>query len=177
MKWGDSFQLSSAGVDKSLLVLENVLKKTAKDMGGSTDAETLGYLQLVLEQIGNKCENAKGTIAQPQAKAILSDIKKAGGLNEQLQEILGSRQKPNGAEAYDRFKYNLTHECMTGAMLFNNDDRAASHMMTEDGIKPIDEKAVRDVMKVAGVRIALKGRGKDKVTGVRQNAIVIRYEV
>ena len=60
-------------------------------------------------------------------------------MNEQLQEILGSRQKPNGAEAYDRFKYNLIHECMTGAMLFNNDDRAASCMMTEDGIKPIDE--------------------------------------
>jgi len=62
-------------------------------------------------------------------------------------------------------------------MLFNGDDRAATHLMTEDGVKSIDEKAVRDVMKLAGVRLALKGRGKDKVTGVRQNAIVIRYEV
>jgi hypothetical protein len=62
-------------------------------------------------------------------------------------------------------------------MLFNNDDRAASHILTEDGVKEIDEKVVRGVMKQAGVRMALKGRGKDKVTGVRQNAIVIRYEV
>jgi hypothetical protein len=66
---------------------------------------------------------------------------------------------------------------MTGAILFNGDDRAATHILTEDGIKNIDEKAVRDVMKVAGVRVSLKGRGTDKVTGVRQNAIVIRYEV
>ena len=98
-------------------------------------------------------------------------------MNEQLQEVLGSKSKPDGAKAYDCFKYNLTHECMTGAMLFNNDDRAATHLLTEAGVKPIDEKAVRDVMKVAGVRMSLKGRGKDKVTGVRQNAIVIRYEV
>ena len=66
---------------------------------------------------------------------------------------------------------------MTGDILFNGDDRAATHLLTETGVKPIDEKAVREVMKVAGVRMSLKGRGKDKITGVRQNAIVIRYEV
>ena len=178
MKWGKSYQLTSAGIDKSVAVFQKVLSKTAKQCGGgSTNAQTLGYLQLILEQIGNKCENAKGTVDQPTAKRILSDIKKSGGLNEQLQEVLGSKAKPDGAAAYDCFKYNLTHECMTGAMLFNNDDRAASHILTEDGVKEIDEKVVRGVMKQAGVRMALKGRGKDKVTGVRQNAIVIRYEV
>lgn len=177
MKWGKSYQLSSAGIDKSLSVFQKVLKKTAEDIGCPTDVVTLGYLQLVLEQINNKCENAKGVIAQPRAKAILADIKKSGGLNEQLQEILGSKKSPGASAAYDAFKYNLTHECMTGQMLFNGDDRAATHLMTENGVKPIDEKAVRDVMGLAGVRLALKGRGKDKVTGVRQNAIVIRYEV
>ena len=178
MKWGKSYQLTSAGIDKSTAVLQKVLAKTAKDCGGgATDAQTLGYLQLILEKINNKCENAKGTVDQPSAKKILSDIKKAGGLNEQLQEVLGSKKKPDGAAAYDCFKYNLTHECMTGALLFNGDERSATHILTETGVKPIDEKAVRDVMKQAGVRMALKGRGKDKVTGVRQNAIVIRYEV
>ncbi len=177
MKWGKAYQLSSAGIDKSLSVFQKVLKKTAQDIGCPTDVVTLGYLQLVLEQINNKCENAKGVIAQPKAKAILADLKKSGGLNEQLQEVLGSKKSPGAAVAYDTFKYNLTHECMTGDMLFNGDDRAATHLMTEDGVKSINEKAVRDVMKLAGVRLALKGRGKDKVTGVRQNAIVIRYEV
>ena len=178
MKWGKSYQLTSAGIDKSVQVFQKVLAKTAKQCGGGqADTQTLGYLQLILERINNKCENAKGTVDQPTAKKVLSDIKKSGGLNEQLQEVLGSKSKPDGAKAYDCFKYNLTHECMTGAMLFNNDDRAATHLLTEGGVKPIDEKAVRDVMKVAGVRMSLKGRGKDKVTGVRQNAIVIRYEV
>lgn len=178
MKWGKSYQLTSAGIDKSLSVFQKVLKKTAKECGGgNASIETLGYLQLILERIAGKFENAQGTIDQPTAKRLLGDAKRAGGLNEQLQEVLGSKKSPSAAEAYDCFKFNLTHECMTGKMLFNGDDRAATHLLTENGIKPIDDKAVRDVMKQAGVRLALKGRGKDKVTGVRQNAIVIRYEV
>lgn len=178
MKWGKSYQLTSAGIDKSLTVFQKVLKKTARDCGSSSaNVETLGYLQLILERIAGKFENATGTIDQPSAKRLLGDAKKSGGLNEQLQEVLGSKKAPLAAEAYDCFKYNLTHECMTGAMLFNGDDRSATHLLTENGVKPIDEKAVREVMKQAGVRLALKGRGKDKITGVRQNAIVIRYEV
>ena len=53
----------------------------------------------------------------------------------------------------------------------------ASRLALASARQEIDEKVVRGVMKQAGVRMALKGRGKDKVTGVRQNAIVIRYEV
>ena len=34
MKWGKSFQLTSAGIDKSAAVLEKVLKKTIKECGG-----------------------------------------------------------------------------------------------------------------------------------------------
>jgi len=178
MKWGKSFQLTSAGIEKSVLVFQRVLQKSLRECSGQEGSrKALGYIQSMLEQITDEFENATGTMDQPTAKRILSDIKKSGGLNEQLQEVLGSKSKPDGAAAYDCFKYNLTHECMTGAMLFNNDDRAASHILTEDGVKEIDEKVVRGVMKQAGVRMALKGRGKDKVTGVRQNAIVIRYEV
>lgn len=179
MKWGKSFQLTSAGIDKSTQVFSNVLKKVAAECGGGeNNIIALGYLQLILEKINNKCENAKGTVDQPTAKRILSDMKKAGGLNEQLQEVLGSKKVPGVADVYDCFKYHLTHECMTGAMLFASDpDKSADHMMTEKGVKPIDEAAVREVMSLAGVRLAMKGRGKDKVTGVRQNALVIRYEV
>ena len=179
MKWGKSFQLTSAGIDKSTEVFSKVLKRVAAECGSSEqNIVALGYLQLILEQINNKCENAKGTVDQPTAKRILSDLKKAGGMNEQLQEVLGSKKVPGVAEVYDCFKYYLTRECMTGEMLFANDpDKAADHMMTEKGVKPINEAAVREVMAVAGVRLAMKGRGKDKITGVRQNALVIRYEV
>lgn len=178
MKWGKSFQLSSAGVDKSVQVFQKVLAKVAKEYSSKEDAVTLGYLQLVLEQLANKLDGATGTMPAPQAKAIMNDLKRSEGLNEQLQLILGSKKNPRGDEVYRKFKFELTKECMTGAMLFANDpDKAATHLFTEHGIKPIDDAAITEVMNIAGIRISLKGRGTDRVTGVRNNAISIRYEV
>lgn len=176
MKWGKSYQLTSAGIDKSVQVFTKVLKKVARDIHiNKTDANTLGNLQLILEQIANKFENSTGTMDQNTAKKLMSDVKRAGGINEQLQEVLGSKKSPTGDIAYNAFKFELTKECMTGEMLFNGDDRSATHLFTENGIKEITDDVVRDVMKVAGVRLSLKGRGKKN--GIRQNAISIRYEV
>ena len=178
MKWGASFQLTSSGIDTSVATFTKVLKKVAADLGkNNMSVDELGTLQLIVEQIANKFENASGTLTQAEADRMMKDVNKAGGLNEQLQEILGSRRAPTGGAAYDAFKYELTKECMTGELTFANDkDKAADHLLTEHGLKPIDDKAIRDVMKVAGVRFSKKGRGKDD-KGVRQNAITIRYEV
>ncbi len=179
MKWGNSFQLTSSGIDTSVQVLTKVLKKVASQMGKSNmSAVELGTLQLIIEQIANKFENNTGTMTAPQAEKLMKDVNKAGGINEQLQDILGSRKSPDGSKAYDAFKFELTKECMTGELTFANDkDKAADHLLTENGLKPIDDKAIREVMKKAGVRFSKKGRGTDKVTGVRKNAISIRYEV
>lgn len=178
MKWGDSFQLTSSGIDTSVATLTKVLKKVAADLGkNNMSVNELGTLQLIVEQIANKFENRTGTLTQAEADRMMKDVNKAGGLNEQLQEILGSRRAPNGAAAYDAFKYELTKECMTGELTFANEkDKAADHLLTEHGLKPIDDKAIREVMGKAGVRFSKKGRGKDD-KGVRQNAITIRYEV
>ena len=179
MKWGKSFQLTSAGVDKSAAVLEKVLKKTIKECGGGReDKQALAHIQAILERMTEKFEDNTGTIMQTKAKALMSDVRKTGGLNEQFQEVLGSRKSPHVAEVYECFKYNLTHECMTGALQFGkNSDKTATHLMTESGIVPISKDEVRKVMTVAGVRLAMKGRGRDKVTGLRRNCIVLRYEV
>lgn len=179
MKWGDSFQLTSSGIDTSVATLTKVLRKVAQNMGkNNMTTNELGTLQLIIEQIANKFENRTGTLTQSEADRMMKDVNKAGGLNEQLQEILGSRRAPSGAAAYDAFKYELTKECMTGELTFAGDrDKAADHLLTEHGLKPINEAAVREVMKKAGVRFSKKGRGKDKVTGVRRNEITIRYEV
>lgn len=178
MKWGNSFQLTSAGVDKSISVLQVVLEEVARKYSSNTDVKTLGYLQLLLEQIANQFENATGTMDQATAKRVMSTAKKAGGINEQLQSILGTKKNPQGGEVYDSFKYELTKECMTGALQFKgNTDMIATHLFTEDGVEPINDKMIRQVMKKAGVRMSLKGRGKDKITGIRKNAISIRYEV
>ena len=49
--------------------------------------------------------------------------------------------------------------------------------MSEYGIVPINETEVKKVMALAGVRLAMKGRGRDKISGLRKNCIVLRYEV
>ena len=176
MKWGKSYQLTSAGVDKSIQVFTKVLKKVAEDFGkNNMSIDSLGNLQLIFEHIANKFENSTGTMDQSTAKRLMSDVKKSGGINEQLQMVLGSKKAPTGDEAYETFKFELTKECMTGNMLFKGDDRSADHLFTEDGVKPITDKVVKEVMKIAGVRLSLKGRGRKN--GVRQNAISIRYEV
>lgn len=178
MKWGDSFQLSSGGIDNSVEFMTKVLRKCAADIGkNGMTVDQLGQLQLILEQICNKFENASGTMLAPEADRYMSDVTKAGGLNEQLQDILGSRTKTPG-QAYEAFKFELTKECMTGEMTFASDkDKAANYLLTENGLKPINDDAVREVMAKAGVRFSKKGRGTDKKTGVRKNAITIRYEV
>lgn len=179
MKWGDSFQLTSAGIDTSVQILTKILKKVSSQIGkNNMSVVELGTLQLIIEQIANKFENNSGTMSAPEAERLMKDVNKSGGINEQLQAILGSKRSPSGAKAYDAFKFELTKECMTGELTFASDkDKAADHLLTEDGLKPIDEKVIREVMKKAGIRFSKKGRGKDKVTGVRKNAITIRYEV
>ena len=165
MKWGDSFQLTSSGIDTSVATLTKVLRKVAQNMGkNNMSTNELGTLQLIIEQIANKFENRTGTVTQAEADRMMSDINKAGGLNEQLQQILGSRKTPSGAAAYDAFKFELTKECMTGELTFAGDrDKAADHLLTEHGLKPINEAAIREVMKKAGVRFSKKGRGKTKL--------------
>ena len=67
---------------------------------------------------------------------------------------------------------------MTGALQFGkSSDKTATHLLTESGIVPISKAEGAKVMAVAGVRLAMKGRGRDKVTGLRRNCIVVRYEV
>ena len=180
MKWGDSFQLSSAKIDSSVDFITKVLRKCAADVGkNGMTTDQLGSLQLILEQISNKFENSTGTVMAPEADRMMADVTKAGGLNEQLQDVLGSKGgKKTPGKTYEAFKYELTKECMTGELTFATDkDKAANYLLTENGLKPINDAAIREVMSKAGVRFSKKGRGTDKTTGVRKNQITIRYEV
>tara|TARA_B100000427_G_scaffold198525_1_gene164957 strand:- start:5146 stop:5973 length:828 start_codon:yes stop_codon:yes gene_type:complete len=175
MKYGDSFQLTSAGIDTSVNVLTNILRLVAEKYGTRSDAAALGYLQLVLEDISNTFENAKGTITATEADRLMTNVRKNFGLQARLQSILGTRKNPTTAGVYSKFKYELTKECLTGEMTFNNSEKVATHVLTETGVVPIDDSLINEIMGKAGVRISKKGR-KSK-GGVKMNAITIRYEV
>jgi len=175
MKYGDSFQLTSAGIDTSVNVLTSILKLVCDKYSTRDDTVALGYLQLVLEDISNTFENAKGTITATEADRLMTNVRKNMGLQARLQSILGTKKNPTTAGVYTKFKYELTKECLTGELTFNNPDKIATHVLTEDGVYPIDERLVNEIMGKAGVRISKKGR-KAK-GGVKMNAITIRYEV
>ena len=131
MKWGDSFQLTSAGIDKSVTFFEQVLRKTASKYGTQTDTDTVGFLQAVIEQCNNKFENNTGTITAAEADRLMSDVTKAGGLNYELQSILGTRKNPQVGGIYEKFKYELTKECLTGEIQFGSgDDKCATHKLS-----------------------------------------------
>ena len=171
MKWGDKYQLSSAGISKTVKVLTDVLKGAAREGGMTTN--NLGEIALVLEQIDNQLGTLPKKGEQPYMKQKLA---KANHLNLQLQEILGSRKNPKAAEAFSFFKDAVVKESLTGQYLFGkNADATAEYVLNEKELKKIDSSLIREISDKTYVRLRLKGRGKTK-EGVRLNELVVTIE-
>jgi len=171
MKWGDKYQLSSAGISKTVKVLTDVLKGAAKEGGMNTN--NLGEIALILEQIDNQL----GTLPKKGEQAFMkAKLAKANHLNLQLQEILGSRKNPKAAEAFSSFKDAVVKESLTGQYLFGKQaDATAEYVLNEKTLRKIDDKLIREVSDKTYVRLRLKGRGKTK-EGVRLNELVVTIE-
>ena len=171
MKWGDKYQLSSAGISKTVKVLTDVLKGAAKEGGMKTN--NLGEIALVLEQIDNQL----GSLPKKGEQAFMKNkLAKANHLNLQLQEILGSRKNPKAAEAFSFFKDAVVKESLTGEYLFGkNADATAEYVLNEKELKIINNNLIREISDKTYVRLRLKGRGKTK-EGVRLNELVVTIE-
>lgn len=171
MKWGDKYQLSSAGISKTVSVLTDVLRGVAKEGGMSTT--NLGEIALVLEQI----DNVLGSLPKKGEQSYMkTKLDKSKHLNFQLQEILGSRKSPKASSAYSYFKDAVVRESLTGEFLFGkNSDRTAEYVLNENELKKIDDKLVREISDKTYVRLRLKGRGKTK-EGARLNELVVTIE-
>tara|TARA_R100000005_G_C4930795_1_gene159886 strand:+ start:16 stop:846 length:831 start_codon:yes stop_codon:yes gene_type:complete len=171
MKWGDKYQLSSAGISKTVKVLTDVLKGAAKEGGMKTN--NLGEIALVLEQIDNQL----GSLPKKGEQTFMKNkLAKANHLNLQLQEILGSRKNPKAAEAFSFFKDAVVKESLTGEYLFGkNADATAEYVLNEKELKIINNNLIREISDKTYVRLRLKGRGKTK-EGVRLNELVVTIE-
>lgn len=171
LKWGDKYQLSSAGISKTVKVLMDVLKGAAKEGGMNTN--NLGEIALILEQIDNQL----GTLPKKGEQAFMkAKLAKANHLNLQLQEILGSRKNPKAAEAFSFFKDAVVKESLTGQYLFGkNADATAEYVLNEKELRKIDDALIREVSDKTYVRLRLKGRGKTK-EGARLNELVVTIE-
>jgi len=141
MKWGDKYQLSSAGISKTVKVLTDVLKGAAKE--GGMNVNNLGEIALILEQIDNQL----GSLPKKGEQAFMkSKLAKANHLNLQLQEILGSRKNPKAAEAFSFFKDAVVKESLTGQYLFGKDaDATAEYVLNEKELRKIDDALIREV--------------------------------
>ena len=171
MKWGDKYQLSSAGISKTVQVLTDVLKGAAKE--GNMKTNNLGEIALIFEQIDSTLGKLPKKGEQSYMKAQLA---KANHLNLQLQEILGTRKNPKVAEAYSTFKDAVVKESLTGQYLFGkNADATAEYVLNEKELKKIDDRLIREISDKTYVRLRLKGRGKT-AAGVRLNEVVVTIE-
>ena len=154
-------------------VLNNVLFKVAQ-RGGMGGAQVL-EVAAVLDELSQTFEGPKKQ-EQPIMKSMIEEAKKKDGLNERLQNILGSRRQPEGDKLFMAFKLELVKESLTGESLFGiGSDRTANYVMTDSQLKPIDARLINEIAKTTSVDIRLKGRGKTK-EGIRLNEAVIRIE-
>lgn len=173
MKWGESYQLSSAGIQGTVSQLSHVLKSVAMK-SSAAQIGALGSVALTLEQISNVLGSGPKTLPQPEIKAKLN---KASQLNEELQNILGSRQNPEPDEMYLEFKKAVIREALTGEFLFGiNNEKTANYILTEEKLIPINEQLINKLYSTVFVRLRLKGRGKVKGSDVRLNEIVVTIE-
>lgn len=178
LKWGDSFQLSSAGIEKSNEFLSKVIKKVAKDMGKDS-LQSLGEMVMILEQI----DGVMGDTVKAEASVIQSKLSELQGVQFALQQILGSRKQPDVGEAYVAFKKTAIRECITGELTFGaRNDSTANYILEGPvfGLHKIDDAYVQNVMNKSFVRIAAKGRGKVEGSGgeiIRYQEATIRIEV
>ena len=174
MKWGDAYQLSSSGIQGTVNVLNNVLFKVA--MAGGMGAAEVKQVAMVLDELSQTLGEGPKKQPQPVMKAILDEAKRSGGLNQKLQNILGSRKNPEGDKLFLAFKRELVRESLTGESLFGkSNDKTANYILNEKELKPIDDKLVNEIADKTYIDIRLKGRGKD-ASGVRLNEAVIRIE-
>ena len=173
LKYGDKFHLSSAGIGGSIKVLNNVLSKVSFSGG-------LGGLQVkkvasVLTELSEVFDGPKRQ-EKPVMDRLMREAKKEGGINDALQDILGSRKMPEGSKVFQTFKEELVREALSGRIMFGaNNDKTANFILTDNYLRRIDATLVREVTSKTYVDIRPKGRGLTK-EGIKLNEAVIRIE-
>ena len=178
MKWGNTFQASSAGVEGTEKFLMEVIKASA----GKVSAEALGEVVAVLAQLDGILGGVKKDTAAKMQQS-LSKIRQKDGLQFRLQQVFGSSKSPEVGEMFFDFKRAVIHESLTGDLVFNGNDNASNYVLTgpKYALKEINDAYIRHVMNKSSVRISAKGRGKkvDAATGdtVRYQECVIRFDM
>ena len=173
LKYGGRFQLSSAGIESSIKVMTGVLTKVS--FSGGLGGLEVKRVASVLSELSEIFQGPKRQ-EKPIMDRLMREAKKEGGINERLQDILGSRKLPQGSKVYQTFKEELVREALTGRIAFGaNNDKTANFILTDKYLRRIDATLVREVTSKTHVDIRPKGRGITK-EGIKLNEAVVRIE-
>lgn len=171
LKWGSSYQLSSAGIEGTVTVLNKILYKTA--IAGNMTNQSVLKVAAVLDELYNDL----GPLRTEDRSIITGQIAKAnkpGGVTSRLQEILGSRGNPISEDAaLQTFKREVIREALTGKTMFGDTDKTAEYLLSDTEFRLIDDILIDNLMSKTYVSLRLKSRSKNNV---RLNEISIRIE-
>lgn len=185
LKWGNTFQLSSAGLEATDNFLKKVMQKIISNSGNNTTTTTIADVILIMSQIDGIIGEDKIQTAS-QLKPKLSKIRGShNSLQSRLQSILGSARNPNVDDMYVNFKKETLREALTGELVFGSTSNSSANYilsgpLTNYSLVKIDDSYINSIMSKSSVRIASKGRGKSVGTGgkiIRLNEATIRLDV
>ncbi len=187
LKWGNVFQLSSAGLETTDNFLTKVMQKIISNQGNNntTTTTTIADVILIMSQIDGIIGEDKIQTAS-QLKPKLSKIRGShNSLQSRLQSILGSARNPNVDDMYVNFKKETLREALTGELVFGSTSNFSANYilsgpLTNYSLVKIDDSYINSIMSKSSVRIASKGRGKSVGTGgkiIRLNEATIRLDV
>lgn len=179
LKWGNSFQSSSAGIETTKKFIEEIVKKTIKNNSGKVDITSMGEMVTILEQLDGFVGDVKIDTKQSMQSKMRA-INQIGGLQHRLQHILGSTKNPDVSEIFYNFKKLIIKESLTGELLFGSrNDSSANYILTggknKFALDEINDSYVERVMGKSSARISVKGR--KSVGPVRMQEVVIRIDM
>lgn len=186
LKWGNVFQLSSAGLDTTDNFLMKVMQKIISNQGNNnTSITTIADVILIMSQI----DSIIGEDKIQRASELKSKLNKIRGshnsLQGRLQSILGSARNPNVDNMYVDFKKEILREALTGELVFGTTSNFSANYILSGpfanySLVKIDDSYINTIMPKSSVRIASKGRGKSVGTGgkiIRLNEATVRLDV
>lgn len=186
LKWGTSFQLSSAGLETTDNFLTKVMKKIISNQGNNNaTTATIADVILIMSQIDAIIGDDKIQQAS-QLKPKLNKIRGShNSIQSRLQKILGSARNPNVDDMYVEFKKETIREALTGELVFGTTSNSSANYILSGPLNnyafvEINDSYIDSIMPKSSVRIAAKGRGKSVGNGgkiIRLNEATIRLDV
>ena len=183
LKWGNSFQASSAGVEGT----EKFIDRVSASISNMSNYESIAQFLLLMNDVDDIIgDSAKGSATEVEAKL---NRMKDQGLQSRLQQMFGSGTTPEVGQNFYEFKKGVITESITGNLTFgSNSDSAANYVFTGKktglSLSPIDDAYIDSIMNLSSVRLSAKSRGwmpaepegRDGQV-IRRREVVIRFDL